>query len=137
MPTNDTNIIKSDEENKSFEQQYKEIFEQLDEKYNAISKDIIQLNERRSGLLDKIRSTHIEYKSLLQIKEDNKLKEEDIKEMVEQINNVFTQLNESYVSSAKDIIQLNEYREEILYKIRSARLEYKNLVGKDYILSTV
>ena len=41
MPTNDTNIIKSDEENKSFEQQYKEIFEQLDEKYNAISKDII------------------------------------------------------------------------------------------------
>ena len=74
-------------------------------------------------------------KTIKEIRE--RMKEEDIKEMVEQINNVFTQLNESYVSSAKDIIQLNEYREEILYKIRSARLEYKNLVGKDYILSTV
>ena len=44
------------EENKLKEQNFKEMFEQLNEKYVALSKDIIQLNEQRSELLFKIKS---------------------------------------------------------------------------------
>jgi len=42
---------------------------------------------------------------------------------------MFEQFNEKYVVLSNNIIQLNEQRSDLLFKIKSAQLEYKRLLG--------
>ena len=60
--------------------------------------------------------------TFLKFLEENKLKEANFQDM-------FNKFHETYIQVAKEIRELNNKRCEILFKIRSAQLEYKRLLG--------
>lgn len=59
------NFLKYLEESKPTDQTFKDIFNQFNEKYINLSKEIYQINEVRSEILTKIKSAQQEYKRLL------------------------------------------------------------------------
>ena len=80
-----------------------------------------------ANTIDILTCTHV---SFLKYLEDSAPKEQTFKDM-------FIKFNEKYILLAKEIFQINEFRVEILDKIKSAQQEYKRLLGHGVIKPSV
>lgn len=80
------------------EEDFKKMFDDLNNKYFDISREVIETNERRSEVLDKIRKLQVEYKNLLghiEIEEDEESIEEDVKAKNVKKNRKKSEINNS------------------------------------------